>query len=106
MAHELTVYEHNSGRAKPDEAHSNASDNDGRIRGAPSLKLYIPTITSQDSPMCRFMAMSPTQDAHAWMAKRAMEESGIGYGDLEALDLRMLASEMVDKDMQFQISPE
>lgn len=46
--------------------------------------------------MGRFVAMSPTSDTHSWMAKQTMEESGVGYGEMEALDLRTLMSELVN----------
>jgi hypothetical protein len=62
------------------------------------LRLYKGSFASLATPMGRFMAMGPTHDTHSWMAKRTMEESGIDDGDLEALDLRKLASEMMHSD--------
>jgi hypothetical protein len=64
--------------------------------GANTLALYAAPFASSEAPMKRFLAMGPTQDAHPWMAKAAMEEAGVSHGDLEALDLRRLASEIVD----------
>lgn len=60
------------------------------------LKLYKGPFASLESPMGRFVAMGPTHDTHAWMAKATMEETGVDCGDVEALGLRKLASEMID----------
>ena len=61
-----------------------------------ALKLYSGAFASSETPMNRFMAMSPSHDTHAWMARSVMDESGMGLGDLESVDLRKLASEMVN----------
>lgn len=61
-----------------------------------ALRLYKGPLASSESPMGRFLAMGPTHDSQAWMAKATMEESGVDCGDLEALDLRKLASEMME----------
>lgn len=65
-----------------------------------ALKLYSGSFASLSTPMDRFITMSPTQDAHPWLAKSAMNEAGIACGDLEALDARRLASEMVSADVE------
>lgn len=70
------------------------------------IKLYPGTLPSTDTPMARFMAMSPTHDAHPWLAKSAMEQSRIKIGDLESLDIRRFASELVRADCDAEIAQE
>lgn len=60
-----------------------------------ALRLYTGSIASLSTPMDRFLAMSPSQDTHPWLAKNLMAESGVPSGDLEGLDVRRLASELV-----------
>ncbi|KAF2271764.1 uncharacterized protein EI97DRAFT_462559 [Westerdykella ornata] len=83
-------------KAVKTEIESRNEESQQRQRSLDALKLYTGVVPSSESPMSRFMAMSPTNDTHSWMAKQVMEESGIGYGELEALELRKLASELVD----------
>ncbi|KAF2647574.1 hypothetical protein K491DRAFT_685416 [Lophiostoma macrostomum CBS 122681] len=97
MATEMALYRQVFGDqeevedAKPSDAMRNIGDS-----YANTLALYTAPFASSEAPMSRFLSMGPTQDAHPWMAKATMEESGVSHGDLEALDLRRLASEMVD----------
>ncbi|KAF2119233.1 hypothetical protein BDV96DRAFT_595982 [Lophiotrema nucula] len=58
------------------------------------LKLYVGRPACSETPMSRFMTMSPAQDAQPWTSKEVMHEVGIGLGDLETLDLRKLATEI------------
>lgn len=59
-----------------------------------ALKLYSGSFASCETPMSRFTTVSPAHDTHPWLAKHVMEESGIASGDLEALEIRKLASDM------------
>jgi hypothetical protein len=89
------IFEH---RDDIDDADFDPAEADIEIRrevSVDALKLYKGPFASLETPMGRFMAMGPTHDTHAWMAKVTMEESGVDCGDVEALDLRKLASEMV-----------
>lgn len=59
------------------------------------LELYHGHFASSASPMGRFTTISPANDSHPWLAREAMEEAGVGYGDLETIEVRKLASELV-----------
>jgi hypothetical protein len=59
------------------------------------LELYTGSLCSLQTPMSRFMTMSPTHDTHLWMANDVLEQAGIGFGDLEALEIRKFAAEIM-----------
>ncbi|KAF2732297.1 hypothetical protein EJ04DRAFT_525435 [Polyplosphaeria fusca] len=67
-----------------------------RAASLEALKLYTGAFASSETPMNRFMTLSPAHDTHPWIARKVMDEAGIGIGDIETLELRQLASEMVD----------
>jgi len=60
-----------------------------------SLRLYHGHFASSATPMNRFMTISPANDTHPWLARDAMEEAGVNYGDLETMEVRQLASELM-----------
>ncbi|KAF2203172.1 hypothetical protein GQ43DRAFT_470235 [Delitschia confertaspora ATCC 74209] len=60
-----------------------------------ALGLYRGPFASSATPMDRFLCMSSTHDAHPWMAKRAMGRTGVEYGDLERIEVRKLAFELI-----------
>jgi hypothetical protein len=103
MAGEQAIFQQMSGQLKElEDTDHEAMHEDGDMQRKASLdalKLYTGAVASSETPMGRFVAMSPTHDTHPWMARRAMEETGIGYGDLETLDLRKLASDMLKADV-------
>ncbi|KAF2260918.1 hypothetical protein CC78DRAFT_383197 [Lojkania enalia] len=68
-----------------------------------ALKLYSGSFASSETPMNRFIAMSPANDAQPWIAKEVMEENGIKVGDLETLDLRKLVSELIEESTREDI---
>jgi len=59
------------------------------------LELYHGHFASSATPMSRFTTISPANDTHPWLARDALEEAGIGYGDLETIEVRQLASELM-----------
>ncbi|ORY14079.1 hypothetical protein BCR34DRAFT_599489 [Clohesyomyces aquaticus] len=69
-----------------------------RVASLEALKLYSGSFASCATPMSRFLTMSTTHDTHPWLARDAMNESGINHGDLETLELRKLASEMMTSE--------
>ncbi|KAF2186149.1 hypothetical protein K469DRAFT_706808 [Zopfia rhizophila CBS 207.26] len=84
-----------------EDADFNIEDGDIALRRTASLdalRLYHGSFASSQTPMNRFMTLSPAHDTHPWLARNAMDEAGIGHGDLETLDLRKLASEMVNSE--------
>jgi hypothetical protein len=62
------------------------------------MRLYSGGFASLETPMNRFLAVSPANDTHPWLAKTFMEDTGIEPGSLEDMDVRRIASEMVDLD--------
>lgn len=63
-----------------------------------ALSLYSGAVPTLTTPMERFMAMTPTQDAHPWLARNTISASGMPASDLEALDASRLASEMASTE--------
>jgi hypothetical protein len=62
------------------------------------MKLYEGPESSSETPWGRFMFASPVIDAQPWMAREMMNNSGIGCGDLESLEMRRLAKDFIVAD--------
>ncbi|KAF2683027.1 hypothetical protein K458DRAFT_419249 [Lentithecium fluviatile CBS 122367] len=71
-----------------------------------ALKLYSGSFASPYTPMDRFIAASPTQEPHPWLARTALENVGVASGDSEEVDVQRLASEMTLVDPEPEGGPE
>ncbi|KAF2005966.1 hypothetical protein P154DRAFT_530258 [Amniculicola lignicola CBS 123094] len=95
--------------AKEDESLEAGSEDLARCieKSLNPLKLYTGTYSSSEMPLNRFLAISPSQDPHPWLAKTTLDECGISAGNLEAVHVRQTATQMVvDNDLGTQSSPE
>ncbi|KAF2817469.1 uncharacterized protein BDZ99DRAFT_493278 [Mytilinidion resinicola] len=64
---------------------------------ANNMNIYSAT-PSSETPMRRFMFPSTAHDAQPWLARGMLEDSGIGCGDLDSLELRRLAGQVIVPD--------
>jgi hypothetical protein len=63
-----------------------------------ALKLYSGVFASLCTPMDRFVADSPTQDTHRWLARTRMDDEVVATGDDDELDMCEFASNMARVD--------